>query len=58
MIIVVRDVDGDAYINLGDGRWAAASDVIRGKKYAEAWPWSLAELEREFGPLQIEWKTP
>lgn len=58
MIIVVRDADGEAHINLGDGRFASCVDVGRGKTYAEAWATPLAELEDMFGPIQVEWETP
>lgn len=57
MKIIVRDRDGDAYVNLGNGLWAMLGDVIKGKQYAEAWSWTYVDLENEFGPLTVEFET-
>jgi hypothetical protein len=52
-IIVIRDADGEAWINLGNGKWALASDVMRGKKYAENYQYEEWEIE---DPV-TEWET-
>lgn len=56
--LVVRDADGEAWINLGNGNWAQVGEVARGKKYAEAWPNTWTEMEQDFGPLTVEWSLP
>jgi hypothetical protein len=55
MIIVKRDSDGDPWMNLGDGRWALVADVMRGKKDAERWADTEAEIE-VYGPFDVEWE--
>jgi hypothetical protein len=55
MIIVKRDSDGDPWMNLGNGRWALVSDVMRGRKYADRWANTEEDIET-YGPFSVEWE--
>lgn len=57
MVIVKRDLDGEAWIRIGEDRWAQAGEVIRGQRYADQWSMTTEELE-VYGPFEVEWEVP
>ena len=56
MIIVWRDLDGDAWVRISKDRICIAVDVQAGGVAPDRWSSTIAEVEANYGPLIVEWE--